>query len=71
MKRITLSLFTILFFAAAALAAPQYVASQKQAPFHLTSCRWAKKINRENLVEFATRDAAIKAGHRPCQVCKP
>ena len=71
MKRIALSFIAILILAAVSLAAPRYVASQKEAPFHLTSCRWAKEISRANLEEFNTREEAIKAGHQPCKVCKP
>jgi len=50
---------------------PSYVASAKRGPFHKPSCEWAKKISPTNLEKYNTRDAAIKAGHRPCKVCKP
>ena len=50
---------------------PAYVASTKREPFHKPSCEWAKKISRTNLESYKTRDEAIKAGHRPCKVCKP
>ncbi len=48
-----------------------YVASSKREPFHRPECRWAQKISGSNLQSFQTRDEAIKAGHRPCKVCKP
>ena len=48
-----------------------YVASAKREPFHKPSCEWAKKISPTNLETYKTRDEAIKAGHRPCKVCKP
>ncbi|MHB8522882.1 MAG: Ada metal-binding domain-containing protein [Limisphaerales bacterium] len=48
-----------------------YVASIKRAPFHRSDCKWALRISSENLQQFKTRDEAIKAGHRPCKVCKP
>ena len=48
-----------------------YVASVNREPFHKPSCRWAEKISDKNLQTFQTRDEAIKAGHRPCKVCKP
>lgn len=37
--------------------------------FHNRSCRWfnCKACTRP----FATREKAIKAGFRPCKVCKP
>lgn len=48
-----------------------YVASAIREPFHRPGCKWAQKISSQNLQTFKTRDAAIKAGHRPCKVCKP
>ncbi len=48
-----------------------YVASVNREPFHKPTCRWAEKISDKNLQTFKTRDEAIKAGHRPCKVCKP
>ena len=48
-----------------------YVASTKSIPFHLPSCIWARRILPENLQTFQTRAEAVKAGHRPCKVCKP
>jgi len=50
---------------------PGYVASTKRDPFHKLNCEWAKKISASNLETYKTRDEAIKAGHRPCKVCKP
>lgn len=48
-----------------------YVASSTREPFHRPACKWAQKISASNLQTFKTRDEAIKAGHRPCKVCKP
>jgi micrococcal nuclease len=48
-----------------------YVASVNRAPFHRTACQWADRISPQNLRTFTTREQAIKAGHRPCKVCKP
>ena len=48
-----------------------YVASRSREPFHKPTCRYAEKIADKNLQTFKTRDEAIKAGHRPCKVCKP
>ena len=47
------------------------VASVNREPFHKPSCEWAQKISAKNRETFKTRDEAIKAGHRPCKVCKP
>ena len=48
-----------------------YVASAIREPFHRPGCKWAVKISSANLQTFKTRDEAIKAGHRPCKVCRP
>ena len=48
-----------------------YVASSKSGPFHRPNCASATRINAENLQSFPTRDEAVKAGHRPCENCKP
>jgi len=48
-----------------------YVASAIREPFHRPECKWAQRISPENLQTFKTREEAIKAGHRPCKVCKP
>ena len=51
--------------------AAKYVASSKSNVFHLPSCRSAARISADNLISFASREEAEKAGYRPCQVCKP
>jgi len=51
--------------------ATAYVASAIREPFHRPGCKWAQKISSSNLQTFSTQDEAIKAGHRPCKVCKP
>ncbi len=48
-----------------------YVPSILRDPFHVSSCRWARKISTENLVGYDNRDQAIADGHRACKVCKP
>lgn len=49
----------------------KYVASVLREPFHDPNCKWAKKINPENLIGFKTRQDALDSGRRPCKVCKP
>lgn len=49
----------------------KYIASQQREPFHYAWCQWAQKISPYNKREFSTREEAIKAGHRPCKVCRP
>jgi hypothetical protein len=48
-----------------------YWGSIKSNKFHYPSCKWIKKIKPENLVEFKTREDAIKAGYKPCKECRP
>jgi len=49
----------------------KYVASKNSKVFHRPGCRWAERIKPENLVGYNGRAKAIKAGKRPCRVCKP
>ncbi|NLX74733.1 MAG: hypothetical protein GXZ13_02625 [Synergistaceae bacterium] len=53
------------------IASGPYVASKLREPFHYASCKWAQKIDPENIIYYPTREAAINDGHRPCKVCKP
>ena len=72
MKKLLTALAVILLlFASVSAASSPYVASKLREPFHYTSCKWAKKIDPENIVYYQTREAAIADGHRPCKVCKP
>ena len=48
-----------------------YVASTKSQVFHKSDCQWVAKIDPKNRQTFQTREEAIKAGKRPCKVCKP
>lgn len=54
-----------------AVAEYGYVASKNSEVFHKAGCRWAKRIAPKNLVRYRSRDEAIKAGKRPCKMCKP
>jgi len=48
-----------------------YVASVDREPFHKPTCEWAQKISDRTRVGFKSRAEAIKAGHRPCKICRP
>ena len=48
-----------------------YVGSKNSTKYHYTYCRWAQKINPNNLVTFNSAAEAQKAGYIPCKVCKP
>lgn len=48
-----------------------FVASRNSQVFHRPDCKSAAKIAQKNLIHYATRDEAIKAGRRPCADCQP
>lgn len=48
-----------------------FAASKSSEVFHQSGCGNAAKINPENLVCYATREAAIKAGKRAAGCCHP
>ena len=49
----------------------KYVASKNSKVFHRPLCSAAARIAPKNLVGFNTRPEAIRAGKRPCKLCKP
>ncbi len=55
----------------AAPAEYKYVASRNSKVFHLPGCSSARRIAPGNLTGYNSRDEAIKAGKRPCKLCKP
>ncbi len=48
-----------------------YVASKNSKVFHKPDCSSARRIKPENLIDYNSRAEAIKAGKRPCKICKP
>lgn len=48
-----------------------YVGSDESDKFHVPNCRWAKKINAENLISFGSSTEAESKGYAPCGTCKP
>lgn len=52
-------------------AATGYASSKRSDVFHRSSCASVDKISAHNLVVYASRDEATKAGKRPCSICKP
>lgn len=51
--------------------AASYVSSRNSDIFHKAGCKGAAKISPRNLVGYATRDEAIRAGKKPCSECRP
>ena len=48
-----------------------FVASSNSQVLHRPGCTSAAKIAEKNLVRYATREEAVKAGKRPCAECSP
>jgi micrococcal nuclease len=48
-----------------------YVGNRRSKVFHRSDCKWAKEISPANRMEFGSREEAVKAGYRPCRVCRP
>ena len=48
-----------------------FVASANSTVFHRAGCESAAKVADRNIVRYATRDEAVKAGKRPCVECQP
>jgi phosphatidylserine/phosphatidylglycerophosphate/cardiolipin synthase-like enzyme len=48
-----------------------YMASKNSGVFHKAGCKGAAKISEKNIVRYATRDEAIRAGKKPCHECNP
>lgn len=47
------------------------MASKNSKVFHKPGCEAAAKISAKNVVEYASREDAIRDGKQPCQECKP
>ena len=48
-----------------------YIGNRNSKIFHYAGCSSANRMSAKNRVCFATREDAIRAGHRPCQRCNP
>lgn len=46
-----------------------YVGSEKAKIFHLPTCRFADRIQEDQLVTFESAKDAEAAGRRPCKIC--
>jgi phosphatidylserine/phosphatidylglycerophosphate/cardiolipin synthase-like enzyme len=57
--------------ASPAKSAAQFVASRNSEVFHRPSCKSVEKISPKNLVRYASREEAIRAGKKPCDECRP
>jgi methylphosphotriester-DNA--protein-cysteine methyltransferase len=46
------------------------VGSKNSDKYHNPSCTWAGRISDKNLVTFASKEEAERAGYVPCKVCR-
>lgn len=49
----------------------EYVASKSSEVFHIAECSHAGRISVSNLIEFGSKDEALKSGRRGCKKCTP
>jgi len=63
------AVFLLAVGACLAVAATAYHGNRNSRIFHGVSCRYYDCKN--CVVVFATRQAALAAGYRPCKVCRP
>ncbi len=49
----------------------RYIGSDSTRVFCLPTCRHARRIGPRHRVRFASEAAAVRAGYRPCLVCRP
>jgi len=61
----------LLLFSVSLLAADKYVSSKYSVYYHKQSCKKARKIDPLIKVIYNSPKEALKAGKRPCQICKP
>ncbi|WDP92953.1 MAG: hypothetical protein HUN04_25790 [Desulfobacter sp.] len=54
---------------AAPPAAPQFKGNAETLVFHSIDCKFAQ--GKKCTAEFATREAALDQGYKPCKVCNP
>jgi micrococcal nuclease len=48
-----------------------YWANTKSKKFHRPECKWARRINPNNLLKSKDRQQFIKDGYQPCKACQP
>ena len=48
-----------------------YIGNRRSGVFHYAKCQGVEMMNEKNKVPFDTREEAIKAGYKPCELCNP
>ena len=52
-------------------AIPPFIANRNSDVYHLTNCKWAKRIKRANTIKFADAREAEAQNFLPCRSCHP
>jgi lipopolysaccharide export system permease protein len=52
-------------------AGGRYVANRRTGKFHVSTCRWAMKINPKDRFHFFSPEDAEGAGYVACKICRP
>jgi len=73
MKKKAVFIFVLasLFLLSSIALSAEYWGTKNSNKYHFPSCKWAQKINPNNLVKFKSPEDAAKAGYVPCKVCRP
>jgi len=50
---------------------PNFVANKNSDVYHMTACKWAKKIKSGNIIKFADAHQAEAQNFLPCRSCNP
>ncbi len=48
-----------------------YIANTNTGKFHISTCRYVKRMNASNMYESDNRDELVSSGYVPCKVCRP
>lgn len=48
-----------------------YIANTNTKKFHISTCRYVKRMKAKNIMESDNRDDLISDGYVPCKVCNP
>lgn len=48
-----------------------YIGNKRMLTFHRQTCAYGRRVSPLNRILFKSRSGALKAGYRPCKVCKP
>lgn len=65
------AIFILIFIAAYANAAQEFVGSKASKKYHYPTCKWVKEIKPHELIKFDSPETAQKTAYISCPTCKP